>query len=49
MSDAAITALMGTDIEGLKAGLRGELIRPGDENYEEARKVYNAMHDRRKG
>lgn len=49
MSDTAIAALIEPDIEGLKAGLRGELIRAGDENYDEARKVYNAMHDRRKG
>ena len=34
-------------IEGLRAGLRGELIQPSDENYHEARKVYNAMIDRR--
>jgi D-aminopeptidase len=47
MSDTAIAALMESDIEGLKASLRGELIRPGDENYDEARKVYNAMLDRR--
>jgi FAD/FMN-containing dehydrogenase len=47
MSDTTIAALMEPDIEGLKASLRGELIRPGDENYDEARKVYNAMHDRR--
>src|SRR3712207_5526888 len=47
MSDTAIAALMEPEIEGLKAGLRGKLIRPGDEDYDEARKVYNAMHDRR--
>jgi hypothetical protein len=47
MSDTAIAALRGPDIEDLKANLRGELIRTGDENYDEARKVYNAMHDRR--
>ncbi len=47
MSDTAIAALTEPEIEGLKAGLRGELIRPGDENYDEARKVYNAMHERR--
>ena len=47
MSDTAISALTETNIEDLKAGLRGELIRAGDETYDEARKVYNAMHDRR--
>jgi FAD/FMN-containing dehydrogenase len=47
LSDTAIAALTEPEIEGLKAGLRGELIRPGDENYDEARKVYNAMHERR--
>ncbi len=29
------------------AGLRGELLRPGDPGYDEARKVYNAMIDKR--
>ena len=31
----------------LKASLRGELIQPGDEGYDAARKVYNAMIDKR--
>ena len=30
-----------------KASLRGELIRPGNQGYDEARKVYNGMIDRR--
>lgn len=33
-------------IEALKAGLRGELIQRGDERYDAARKVYNAMIDK---
>jgi FAD/FMN-containing dehydrogenase len=31
----------------LRAGLRGELIQPGDANYDEARKLYNAMIDKK--
>jgi FAD/FMN-containing dehydrogenase len=34
-------------VEQFKAGLRGDLIQPEDEGYEEARKVYNAMIDKR--
>ncbi len=34
-------------VEEFKASLRGELIQPSDESYDEARKVYNAMIDRR--
>jgi FAD/FMN-containing dehydrogenase len=34
-------------IEDLKAALRGKLIRQSDECYEEARKVYNGMIDKR--
>ena len=33
----------------LKASLRGGLITPGDSGYDEARKVYNGMIDRRPG
>jgi FAD/FMN-containing dehydrogenase len=37
-----------TDVTaGLAGVLRGELIAPGDEGYEDARSVYNAMIDRR--
>jgi hypothetical protein len=32
-----------------KRSLRGELIQPGEEGYDGARKVYNAMIDRRPG
>ena len=34
-------------IGDLRAQLRGELIQPGDSNYDEARKVYNGMIDKR--
>ena len=31
----------------LKPHLRGELIQPGDSNYDDARKLYNAMIDKK--
>ena len=36
-----------TTIDKFKAGLRGELIQRNNPNYEEARKLYNAMIDKR--
>jgi hypothetical protein len=47
MSHTAIAVPDESAIEGLRAGLRGVLIQPSDENYDEARKVYNGMIDRR--
>src|SRR5262245_10801875 len=34
-------------IAAFKAGLRGELIQPGDPSYDATRKVYNGMIDKR--
>jgi FAD/FMN-containing dehydrogenase len=34
-------------IGALEAGLRGEMLRPGDDGYETARRVWNGMIDRR--
>ncbi|MDP9368989.1 MAG: FAD-binding oxidoreductase [Chloroflexota bacterium] len=34
-------------VDRLATALRGTIIQPGDPNYDEARKVYNAMIDRR--
>jgi hypothetical protein len=36
-----------TAIENLKASLRGELLRPGDPGYDDARKIWNGMIDKR--
>lgn len=36
-------------IEDFKVSLRGELVQPNDEGYDDARKVYNGMIDRRPG
>ncbi|HEY7350304.1 MAG TPA: FAD-binding oxidoreductase [Ktedonobacterales bacterium] len=33
-------------VQGLASRLRGSLLRPGDANYEQARRVYNAMIDK---
>ncbi len=36
-----------TAVQDLATRVRGDLIQPGDENYDEVRKVYNGMIDRR--
>ena len=36
-----------TAVQDFASRLRGELIRPGDASYEEARKLYNGMIDKR--
>ena len=46
-TQGADTGLEETVVEAFQAGLRGELLRPGNEGYEEARKIHNAMIDRR--
>ncbi len=37
---------MAKEVETLASRVRGEVIRPGDANYDTARKVYNAMIDK---
>ncbi len=36
-----------SDVQEFKRNLHGELIQPNDEGYDEARKLYNAMIDKR--
>jgi FAD/FMN-containing dehydrogenase len=36
-------------VDALAGALRGDVIRPGDDGYEQARRVHNAMIDRRPG
>src|SRR5438876_2736255 len=38
---------MAASIESLQDRVRGEVVEPGSPGYDEARKVYNGMHDRR--
>ena len=34
-------------VEGFQSSLRGEMLCPGDEGYDEARKVWNGMVDKK--
>src|SRR5690348_8428600 len=43
----AKTVLNQAVVEELRGNLRGELIHPGDNRYDEARSIWNAMFDRR--
>lgn len=36
-----------SQLDGLKASLRGQILSPGDDGYENARKIHNGMIDRR--
>lgn len=54
MINSQIKAFDGTkvqeaSIQNFKENFHGELIRMGDDGYEEARKVYNAMIDKQPG
>jgi FAD/FMN-containing dehydrogenase len=42
-----VTGLSTDAITALRKKIRGDLIQPGDHQYDEARKVYNAMIDKR--
>jgi len=46
-TSGADTALDGAAVEEFRSGLRGEIILPTDDGYDEARKLYNAMIDKR--
>ncbi len=46
--EATIPHMLGdATLAELEQGLRGELIRPSDEGYDEARAIWNGAHDRR--
>jgi FAD/FMN-containing dehydrogenase len=45
--DGALTHLAENEVQKLENCLQGQLIRPGDGNYDSARKVWNGLIDRR--
>ncbi len=54
MSDRQVTSITGRVVEEgaiqkLVASVRGELLRPGDEGYESARRVWNRKQDKHPG
>ena len=47
-TEATIPHVLGEATLGeLEQGLRGQLVRPGDDGYDEARAIWNGAHDRR--
>ena len=53
MADLRTTTTSGSDtivaeatVQAFKTSMRGPLLRPGDVGYDEARQVFNAVHDK---
>src|ERR687889_2257141 len=47
-TEATIPHVLGeATLDELEQGLRGQLIRPDDAGYDEARAIWNGAHDRR--
>ena len=47
MENEGVGSASKTAVRDLKGGLHGSLIRPGEDEYEAARKVWNGMIDKR--
>lgn len=52
MTDRTVSTTIGSGIADaltaeFKAGLRGRLLSPGDDGYDEVRRLWNGMFDRR--
>src|SRR5690242_20434208 len=46
VQQAASEMVNAEQVQAFQASLRGQLIRPGDRNYDEVRSVYNGMIDK---
>src|SRR3989442_12994770 len=46
MANVAGRTIEESSIEQFKSGLRGKLLRPGDDDYDSSRRVFNAMIDK---
>ncbi len=46
-AESEATSLTEADVQAFTAALRGELLRAGDAGYDDARRIFNAMIDRR--
>ena len=45
--EGSVPNVEGKKIEGLKSGFKGVVVLPGDSGYEDARKIWNGMIDKR--
>jgi hypothetical protein len=43
----ASTTVQARDLDQLRRSFRGDIITPGDATYDDARRLWNAVHDRR--
>src|SRR3989442_6167687 len=46
MANVAGRTIEESSIEQFKSGLRGKLLRPGDDDYDSSRPIFNAMIDK---
>ncbi len=49
MGDNALSTISTEVVDRLKAGISGDVVLPGDANYNEVRSIWNAMIDKRPG
>ncbi|MGH8015898.1 MAG: FAD-linked oxidase, partial [Candidatus Zixiibacteriota bacterium] len=47
--DGGTASIDSTSLDSLKSSLRGKVILPGEEGFDQSRTIWNAMIDRRPG